>query len=510
MDKIKNALKKSYLAIAMATIVLVLLLINFFHVTSDNIVRNIFFIVLGIGIIFLINRFIIDKLKNRTIKICIIVLLVLFAIFEIFSVYYFRVEYNWDFKWLMDSAKDLANTGVTENTYYFKIFPNNWGALIITTFAMSITGGNEIGAYGINIIFIFLAALFSVLSAKKIGGDKLALNVIILLLGCAPLYLYSPIVYTDTLSVAFPVATLYFWLLAKENRQKNLKKKSYIWTIVMAVVGMIGYCIKPVAAIVLVAVVIDEFFTNLNKETLKKTAIIGATAIIIIKSFNFICETTIIKDSRKNNLEFPMTHWIMMGLNRPESEGGTSIGYGAYSQKDADYTAESGNYEQKKEANILKIKERLHEYGLSGYTQFLFNKFKYVWNDGSYYTINLIGWDTLNKTSTPYRLIVDERSNGLFKNYMTDFNNYMFFIIIAGVIIELVKKEKNQESRIMGTSIVGIAIFLLIWEARSRYIYFLIPMFCIFSAYELKNVLYLINKLIRKKNNIKSIEESKE
>lgn len=510
MDKIKKALRKSYLIVAMLAIILVLLLINFFHITSNNIVRNIVFILLGIGIMFLINKLIINKLKNKTIKICIIVLLILFAIFEIFSVYYFRVEYNWDFKWLMDSAKDLANTGVTENTYYFKIFPNNWGALIITTFAMSITGGNEIGAYGINIIFIFLSALFSVLSAKKIGGDKLALNVIILLLGFAPLYLYSPIVYTDTLSVAFPVATLYFWLLAKENEKKNLKKKSYIYTFIMATVGMIGYCIKPVAAIVLVAIVIDEFFSNLSKKTLKNTVLIGVTAIIIMKSFNFICETNIIKDSRKNDLEFPMTHWIMMGLNKPENEGGTSIGYGAYSQKDADYTAESGNYEQKKEANIVRIKERLREYGIGGYTQFLFDKFKYVWNDGSYYTINLIGWDTINKTSTPYKIIVDENSNGLFRNYMTDFNNYIFAIIIAGVIIEIVKKEKYQESRIMGISIVGIAIFLLVWEARSRYIYFLIPMFCLFSAYELKKILDLIEKLIQKKKNIKASEESKE
>ena len=93
---------------------------------------------------------------------------------------------------------------------------------------------------------------------------------------------------------------------------------------------------------------------------------------------------------------------------------------------------------------------------------------------------------------------------------MTDFNNFMFLTIIAGFVIELIKKKQNQESRIMGTSIVGIALFLLIWEARSRYVYFLIPMFCLFSAYELKNILDLIEIFIQKKKNKNVSEESKE
>lgn len=510
MEKFKGVLNKSYSFIAIIAILITLFLINFFHIINENVIANVFFILLGIAIMFLLNKFIISKLQNRTIRICIIVLLLIFFILEILAVVYFRVEYNWDFKWIMDSSRDISTTGTTENTFYFKMFPNNWGALAITTMAMSITGGSAIGAYGINIVFVFLAALFAVLSARKIGGNKLALNTVILLVGCAPLYLYSPIVYTDSLSVAFPIATLYFWLLAKENREKSQTKKSYIWTIVMALVGIIGYCIKPVAAIILAAIVIDELFTNLNKETLKKVAIVLIIVFTIMKLFNFLGEKLIIKDSRKNDLEFPMTHWVMMGLNKPETEGGTAIGYGAYSQKDADFTAESGNYQEKKAANIHMIKERLQEYGFGGYMQFLFNKFRYVWNDGSYYVLQQIGWDTKNKESIPYQIVIDQNSNGFFKGYMTNFNNYIFFVICAGAVIEIARKEKNQVSRIMGIAIVGIALFLLVWEARSRYIYFLIPIFCVFAAYEFRYIIELIEKIVQKIKNKNVIEESKE
>ena len=140
MEKVKKVLNKGYIVIATIAVISVLLLVNFFHITSGNVIKNIFFILLDVGIMFLANKFIINKLKSKTIKICIIVLLILFLLFEILTVVYFRVGYNWDFKWIMDSSRDIATTGTTENTFYFKMFPNNWGALMMTTAAMTITG----------------------------------------------------------------------------------------------------------------------------------------------------------------------------------------------------------------------------------------------------------------------------------------------------------------------------------------------------------------------------------
>ena len=508
LKKIQNIIQKSYILIVCIAIFMIILLINIDHIFNSEILINVLLIPINLIAIFIINKLFINKAKDSNLLKAIIVLMILFVILEIFSLYFFRVKYNWDFKWVMDSAKERATTGTTQNMYYFKIFPNNWGALIITTLGMRMAFGNEIGAYVLNIIFIFLSVIFSVLSAKKIGGNKLALNLMIFIIGCAPLYLYSPIVYTDSLSVAFPIATFYFWLLAKENREKSRKK--YIFnTLMMAIFGAIGYCIKPVAGIILVAILIDEIFSNTNKKTIKQMGITIITFMIIVILFNRLCEEFLIEDTKKNDLEFPMTHWIMMGLSTPESEGGTSIGYGAYSQKDADYTTLSGNYEEKKKANIEKIKERLKEFGIGGYIRFLIKKFDYVWNDGSYYSLRLIGWDTINTKSIPYKLIVDKNHNKIFKIYMNNYNNVLFFIILVGLVLSLLKKDINQEERVLGISIVGIAIFLLIWEARSRYIYFMLPIFCLLSAYEfIKIYNYAENKLKEKnKGKIKLLNE---
>ena len=296
----KKLLSNSYKVIAYFAIIVVLLLINYTHIFNASIIKNIVFIIVGLVIATVINIFVIDKLKDKTINIIIVSLIGLLMVLGIASVFYFRVEYNWDFGWVMKSAKEIATTGTTQNQYYFKMFPNNWGVLIITTLSMIMTNGHELGAYIINIIFILLAGIFATLLAKKIGGNKLALNTILLIIGCAPLYLYAPIVYTDTMAVTFPVMTLYFWLNSNEYKEKS-KKRYYANICMMIVSEIIGYCIKPVAGIVLVAIIIDEIFTNLNKETLKKLCITVLLSMLLIGSFNMIGEKVIIKDKKKND-----------------------------------------------------------------------------------------------------------------------------------------------------------------------------------------------------------------
>lgn len=475
---ISKIIEKSYKFIAYISIIIMLVIIIFNNfLNNETIVNNIeqlFFIGVFITVCVVLNNLILHKASEKTSKIIILVLLATFLILEIISVIYFKVERNWDFKWVMDTAEDLAKTGGTDKLHYFQVFPNNIGALTIVTLSMWITNGAEIGAYIANIIFVFLSAIFAMLASKKIGGYKLAINTLLIMLLCCPIYLYTPIVYTDTLSIFIPVATLYFWLLAKET---NNKRKKYIYWGILSILSVIGYSLKPVAMIVYIAIIIETIIYN--RKYIKQLAVSLILFIILLVSYNTAEEKIIIKNSPWT---YPFTHWIMMGLNKPESEGGTSIGWGAYSAEDNEYTGVQPSVELKKEANIKRIKERLSEFGFIGYIEFLFNKFEYVWNDGTYYVFNKIGWDTINKDTTLYECIIGEKSNYIIKPFLSNLHQFMMMMIMIAIIIDIKIKE-HESIRIMGISMVGIAIFLLFWEARSRYIYFLIPIFCILSAY---------------------------
>ena len=259
---ISKIIEKGYKYIAYIAIIAMFLVININNVIRYNLKQNIFqllFVAIIITLFILLNKFVLKKTDKKNGIGIIIGLLAVFLILEIVSVYYFKVERNWDFKWVMDTAEDIVNTGTTENMHYFQVFPNNIGALAIVTVSMFLTNGSEIGAYIINIIFVFLSAVFAVLSAYKLGGYKLSINTLLIMTLFCPIYLYTPIVYTDTFSIFIPVATLYVWLLSKET---NTKRKEYICWIILSILAVIGYTLKPVAMIVYVAIIIETLICN--------------------------------------------------------------------------------------------------------------------------------------------------------------------------------------------------------------------------------------------------------
>lgn len=502
----REVISKTYKYIAYIAILTVFCCINFFniskHISSNNITILVWAIIYT-AIIIGINRFIINKLKSKYIKIITGVLILIFLILEILSVYYFRVQYNWDFKWVMDTASQIADTGHIEltNLNYFKMFPNNIPILGMVTIAIKLFFNNQIGAYVLNIIAVWISAILGVLVAYKTKGEKLAFNVILLMTLLCPFYLYTPIIYTDTLSIMFPVLTLFLWILFKQNKQKENLKKQYIYWVLMTISSTIAFLIKPVAAIILISVIIDCIFTD--KKFLKYIIISILTFILINSIYNSLVLKFFIKDVKQNNNVFPYTHWVMMGLNTPESEGGTSIGWGGYSQKDSIMTELQPTYNEKVQNSIKVIKERMINFGLSGYIRFLKNKFIYVWEDPTFYVLAQIGWDTLNKESIPYKYVLGEKSQQTFIPYTSVFYTMLMILIIIEFIYDIFK-NKNQDIRIMGIAVVGIAIFLLLWEARSRYIYFLIPIFCILAAngiYELSQInIKKIKKLTNKRS----------
>ena len=506
----KNIISKIYKSIAYIAIIIMFFCINFFNISkniSQNSIHLIFLGILYATLIILINKFIINKLKSNHIKIIIGILLGVFLVLEILSVYYFRVQYNWDFRWVMDTAKQIADTGSIEltNLNYFKMFPNNIPILAMVTISMKIFFNNEIGAYILNIIAVWISAFLGVLVAYKTKGEKLAFNVILLMILCCPFYLDTPIIYSDTLSVMFPVLTLLFWILFKESKQKENIKKQYIYWILMTIFSVIAFLIKPVAAIVLIAIIIDTIFTD--KKNLKFIIITIITFILMNSIYNSVVTKFFIRDVKHNDIVFPYTHWVMMGLNTPTDQGGTSIGWGGYSQEDSIMTETQPTYDEKVQNSIKVIKERLSDFGIKGYMEYLKNKFIYVWEDPTFYVLAQIGWDTLNKDSLPYKYILGEKSQQIFIPYTNIFYTMLILLITIEIIYDVIK-HRNQDIRIMGISMVGIAIFLLIWEARSRYIYFLIPIFCILGAngiYELSQIKFkeIKNKINNKRSRLK-------
>ncbi len=479
----KKIIEKAYKVIIYTLIIFMLLFININNFIQENIwmtVKLLTLVLIFIGILVIINNKIINKLSEKALKIIIYTLLIILLILECLSTYYFRVKFNWDVKDIMDTAISMAQNGEVINGWYFKTFPNNIAALAMFFIAMKICLNKVAGAYILNIVLVFITGIFTIKSANELGGRKLGVNAALLLVMFAPFYLYCPILYTDTLSVLFPILTFYLWLKAK--RLEDVKKKKLYYA-GMTIASFIGFCIKPVTAIVLIAVIIDEIL--MCKKQFKMITISIILFIILNSIYGFLINKIVIRDVKHNDTVYPYTHWVMMGLNKPKSEGGTSIGWGAYSPEDVETTENQTTYNEKVTKNIEVIRQRLEDFGIEGYTSFLINKLKYIWNDSTFYVFNKIGWDTINRTSLPYKYVLGEKSEDILKPFIKIYYSTIMIMVLVTVVTSI-KSEKKEEIRILILSILGMTIFLLLWEARSRYIYSLIPILVILASMSLK------------------------
>lgn len=81
----------------------------------------------------------------------------------------------------------------------------------------------------------------------------------------------------------------------------------------------------------------------------------------IISSAIFYGRTESYYIAKDRSKEFPMTHWIMMA----------SHDIGSFDQNDVNYTMQFAGREQKKEANIKRIKENYSDLGVKTHSNFV-------------------------------------------------------------------------------------------------------------------------------------------
>lgn len=382
----------------------------------------------------------------------------------------FKVTPSWDFGRIFREATDFSNTN--NNIDYFCMCPNNIPILILfkSIFyifnSIGLTNFLEIGIV-INIIAIDLSILFTYLVAKKCIGVNKAIMILIIFAIMPTTYLYAPIFYTDTLSMLFPILTIYLYLKIKEV--KNIKSLILL-NILLGVVIFIGINLKFTIIIAWIAICIYEIFINKKDKQQCKQLVIGiGTTIVVILALTcgkgFILKNYFIYYDKMENDKLPATHYIMMSLQ----------GDGRYSQEDVDYSTSFNTYNERIEGNIAEIKNRAKKHTeKKDWIEFINNKIRTTWGDGTFYI--------------PWQLERKPMKNGIWQDFVfrdgkySDIYKYysqaLYISMLIFGLLSLFSKE-NRLGIICGLIMMGVFFTFIIWEAKSRYIVNFIPIFII-------------------------------
>ena len=465
----------------------------------------------GVCLFTLRNKNKISKLiNNKKIRIGIIITALLVFVIQIIIARCFYYPVGWDVRILRESAKALAcNEAV--NYLYFQQFPNNVFLLNIFKYIFYISNlfpklDYEFALVIFNIIIMDLTVLLTILISKKIFGRKVSIITGIL---CTILVIFSPwmnVVYSDTLGMIFPVLILYLYLKINEcNKVSN----NIILSILIGIVSVIAFQVKPTNIVILIAIFISMIFYRMkNKEKILKY--IGAIICIMIS----FCIGKYIYDNNVANIEVfgqrlddnysvvvPSTHFLMMGMQEQFDEENQAMTYGSWKESDYLYTFSFSGKDERVKAHISEIKNRLNNFGLKGYIKFLYNKANWILHDGTFY-YGGEGRFVYEQPSADNKLaeVIQEYYVPTNSGYINIayLHEGIWVVILFLMIISVIDKEKQREDIfILRLTITGIVIFLLFFEARSRYLINHLPIFILLSVYGFKCMSNKINCRIK-------------
>ena len=322
-----------------------------------------------------------------------------------------------------------------------------------------------------NVFAINLSMLFTVLIAKQIWGRRRALFVLCLLVLFAPYYSYIPFYYTDTLSMPFGMLGLYLYVLALKTDDAH-KVRKYVMLVISGMVIFVGFKVKGSLIVVIAAAVIYAFLKCKWKE-------FACVALALILGFgSFFAAFNVgynavglVSEEQAEQLEYPYTHWVMMGLK----------GIGGYNRGDSRFTSAIEGKENKQEANVEVIKERLKTYlDEHKLTDHFVKKSIWMWGDGTYYIHGHI-FNYVKRSFLHEFFLPDGKYYNLFYVYSNAYQLVLLLMMALSLLSGAIK-PKIDFSVLLKMIIFGIFVFLLIWEGRSRYLFNLTPVFIMIAA----------------------------
>lgn len=402
-----------------------------------------------------------------------------------YNIYFFT---GWDAGGIRSSVFETVN-GTYNIWYPFSIFPNNVNitALMVIIFRLFVLFGLDgyQGVLVISALLVNIAGLFTLLSTYKVTNSlKCTIFSWVLFVILVALSPWITIPYSDTYSILFPIFAFYLYISQKTE------KKNYLRWFLIGFLCLYGYTIKPTAIIVLIAIIIVEswkIISNFNRKGLYRllfSLIMIISAILPIHLIN-TASKNLIGIELDSNQAFSFYHFAMMGLN--------SDSHGVYSENDTIFSMSYDNVEDRNAANVKVIKERLTDFGVLGYLKFLGKKALVNFSDGSFaWSVEGNFYQEVPNRDGELALFLKNLyyRSGTYHIYLLTIEQLSWFVILILLpAISLSEKRFDPKKVIVMLAIIGITTFVMLFEARARYLYSFTPFFIMGASIGLNQII---------------------
>ncbi|MDE6603716.1 MAG: glycosyltransferase family 39 protein [Lachnospiraceae bacterium] len=401
-----------------------------------------------------------------------------------------RVKFSWDWGKLISTAVSKVVTGEWSAMEYYSRYPNNQAWLLCLTayfkfIRLMIPVATEktfyVAAILVSIAFTQITLWLVYQTARILFSEKRALLVGMIGLICLPFYLYAQFAYTDTISMMMVIFAAYIYLKLKSSKGNgNCIGLGFL----LVVTSVLIFNIKILGFIAIIAMVLDSI---LNCDNYRKLIFILISCFVLwgagTKISVMVIENKLpMTDEMADRYEFSWTHWVMMGMNKK----------GGYSEDDVAFSKSVVSFEERQEAEISELKRRITGYGVKGTLNHLFNtKLSRTWGKSCLAGDDYIHRKPYSENSLWQRLFgVGEDLHWIVLTYSWIFHILMILGMFLEGIYSLKEDAGSRKFMMLRYTVLGVGIFLTLWECNSRYLLPFLPVMILLSSRGWELVIY--------------------
>lgn len=383
---------------------------------------------------------------------------------------------------LYEGSRMLASQGNFDGAdygLYLARFSNQWGAvLMLTGFFRALM------ALGVTNLFypcVLLEALLYLLAmnallmiARRLRGVRGELMLLAMLALCLPLYLAASVLYTDTFSLPFVVFALDFALRVP---QAKTRRGQLGCAALCGLLAFIGGQIKMTVAIVVIAAMIVWALSMRPARAalcalLAAGILAGGTQAVHVYMENEVLDPAVVA---QNNT--PTIHWIMMSIPTPDNPyGGFSGDYGiTWGMQEA-----GASREEVMASIYSRMKDRIYSLRYpSRLIPALLRKNVASQGDGTFGMTEMLDDGPVRENAVSSFVLEGRRFYGLYMGVCSGIWSAHLLLIALSLWLDM--KQRDLRAAIPAVALLGMLMFLMLWESRGRYMFSFVPVALLLS-----------------------------
>ena len=374
------------------------------------------------------------------------------------------------------AAGIIADGGVLSDierpTIYFSRYPHNLGMVYLLAAIFRFFGAlgwadRYMQAALVCSLLFTLGLMCAARACRRMGGVAAQTRMLILFASCLPMLYCTSELYTDAFSLAFPMTGVYCLMRLRDSRTPRGR---VLWALLFALAAFVGAQIRFTAVIAAIACLIALALERHGR------ALLGAALALLLcfavggAAMDAYTDTQIPRETIEQN-ELPKLHYIAMGLPIHEDEGYGQYGDGGWLKfstriKDPDERRAALRTQVIDRVYYLRYPDRL--------LNLLSRKNLSTFGTGTFMLNEIIEGDAHEPDNAVKQVIFSQgRCYRAYAHLTTALLLAQMLLACAACVQAL--RRRCADAAPLFIALVGIFLFLCMWETRGRYFFQYVP-----------------------------------